>query len=266
MRMVEDIERLRTLRDGIRLFRGCTLEEVQCILKHADTRFLYNGQLVFREGGPADILFVIMSGHVRVSRGDGTAETALATLEPGTTVGEMAFIDEGARSARGVAVGDTVVLEFRRGILGAVAPAVLEKLLRNLFAIIAGRLRDANTRPAVAPAEARPDFTEIELRGAKFNGAVFTGVEARDVDFRGADLRGADLRGADLRGAQMGGADLRGVDLAGIIDTESDPPKDVSYSAWSRHDTRPDWGALDAPSRRLRGIRASSKTLSPSGD
>jgi len=264
--MVEDTGRLRALRDGIRLFRGCTLEEVRQVLKHANTRFLYDGQLVFREGAPADVLFVIISGHVLVSRGEGTGEAALATLDPGTTVGEMAFIDEVARSARGVAVGDTVVLEFRRDIFGSVDSAVLEKLLRNLFAIIAGRLRAANARPPTGLEHGGPDLSGVELRGAKMNRAVLTGLVAHEVDLRGADLRGADMRGADLRGAQLSGADLRDVDLSGIIDAGSAPPKDVPCGLSTSTNPASDWRDLDAPSRRVRRIRTATKTLSSSGD
>jgi CRP-like cAMP-binding protein len=254
--MTEGTERLRALRERIRLFRGCTLDEIRRLLKHATTRFLYDAQLIFREGAPADILFVIISGGVCVSQGDGDA--ALATLGPGMTVGEMAFIEQRGRSARGVAMGDTVVLEFRRAMLGILDPPLLEKLLRNLFATLASRLRSANTRRPMG-AQPGPDLSGADLRGAKMNRSVLTGVVAHDIDLRGADLRGADLRGADLRGAQLAGADLRAVDLTGIIDDQATPPLEVSCRTLEDCDAEASWADLDGPTRRLRRIRAAAK-------
>ena len=257
--MIEGTERLRALRERIRLFRGCTLDEIRRLLKHATTRLLYDAQLIFREGAPADILFVIISGGVRISRGDDAGDEALATLGPGTTVGEMAFIEQSARSARGVALGDTVVLEFRRAILAAVEASLLEKLLRNLFSTLASRLRTANTRRPVGGQHGGPDLSGADLRGAKMNRSVLTGLVARDVDLRGADLRGADLRGADLRGAQLAGVDLRGVDLTGIIDDQSTPPLEVACRTLADCDEDASWSDLDESTRRLRRIRAAAK-------
>jgi CRP/FNR family transcriptional regulator, cyclic AMP receptor protein len=67
-----------------------------------ETRLVQAGGVIFREGDPADELFVIKSGNVRIQVGNKT----VADLPADTIFGEMALIDNEPRSASATALTD----------------------------------------------------------------------------------------------------------------------------------------------------------------
>ena len=94
------------------------------------------GDDVFRAGDPADCLYVIRSGRVRI-HADGRE---LETLEPGAIFGEMALVDGSPRSATATAV-DAVTLvsldEHRFQMLVQKTPYFVQEVMR----VMAKRLR-----------------------------------------------------------------------------------------------------------------------------
>jgi len=76
---------------------------------------LQEGQVLFEEGSRGSSLFFVSSGHVQISkRVANGAFKDLAILGPGDCFGEMALIEDVARSARASASGAAVVLELAR--------------------------------------------------------------------------------------------------------------------------------------------------------
>jgi CRP/FNR family cyclic AMP-dependent transcriptional regulator len=67
-----------------------------------DLQLLAAGQVLFSEGDQGDVMFVLMSGTADIIVHDKVVETAGA----GAIVGEMAMIDDNARSAMVVARSD----------------------------------------------------------------------------------------------------------------------------------------------------------------
>ena len=65
------------------------------IFHHSDTQAFKAGQLIFKEGEPGKVMYVISEGEVDILVGSLLVETA----GPGSIVGEMALIDHGPRSA-----------------------------------------------------------------------------------------------------------------------------------------------------------------------
>jgi CRP-like cAMP-binding protein len=57
------------------------------------------GALVFKEGDPSDLAFVILSGRVAIVRKSPQGELTLAELGTGAMFGEMSLVDERPRSA-----------------------------------------------------------------------------------------------------------------------------------------------------------------------
>ncbi len=53
------------------------------------------GENIFREGAPADSMYVLIEGAAEIVLGGGVVEQA----GPGALIGEMALIDEGTRAA-----------------------------------------------------------------------------------------------------------------------------------------------------------------------
>lgn len=73
------------------------------LFRHAtDLHTLPAGQTLFREGDSGEFMYVLMSGTAEILVHHRVVETA----EAGAIIGEMAMIDEGARSATVVAKSD----------------------------------------------------------------------------------------------------------------------------------------------------------------
>jgi CRP-like cAMP-binding protein len=64
-----------------------------------DTRHFLSGELIFKEGDRADVMYVVQSGEVEVSLKGGLVEI----LGEGNIFGEMSLINEEPRSATAVA-------------------------------------------------------------------------------------------------------------------------------------------------------------------
>ena len=65
------------------------------------------GDTIIFEGGEGRTAFLIVSGSVEVSVGEGSKARALGTLEAGEVFGEMCLIEPGPRSATVKALTDT---------------------------------------------------------------------------------------------------------------------------------------------------------------
>ena len=95
------------------------------------------GEKIFSVGDPADAAFLLLEGEVTLElEVDGTRRR-LATLTPGFSFGEFAFVDADARpvGVRAETAGECLVLSLEafEGV-GAAEPALQAALLRNLLA------------------------------------------------------------------------------------------------------------------------------------
>jgi CRP-like cAMP-binding protein len=131
------------------LLGGLTTEELALVEDAVVMLEVPAGEVVFREGDHADAIYFILSGLVSVRLGlsDRGRDRRLATLGPGVAVGEMAFLDEGRRSADVVAERDTVLARLSIEDLHAIgkqAPGATGTFAANLARNLSGRLRRAN--------------------------------------------------------------------------------------------------------------------------
>jgi glutaminase len=131
------------------LLGGLTVDELAMVERAAVVRRVPAGEVVFREGDQADAIYFVLSGLVSVRlplAGEGR-DRRLATLGAGVAVGEMAFLDEGRRSADLVAVRDSVLARLSIDDLHAIgrrSPRVIATFSANLARNLSGRLRRAN--------------------------------------------------------------------------------------------------------------------------
>lgn len=110
-------------------------------------RRLHDGEPLFRQGDPADGLYVLTLGSVSVIGHDGTSTQRYLSLSPGMTIGETALLDGGGRSADAVADGFTTLHHLggealRR--LQAEHPGIATRLYRNIAVHLSRRLRAAS--------------------------------------------------------------------------------------------------------------------------
>jgi len=98
------------------------------------------GDVIFREGDPADELFIVKTGKVEIRLGN----RLLDTLPELSIFGEMALIDHGPRSATAVAATDaTLVPVGEKQFLLMVSRTPYFAL--NVMRVLVQRLRTSNT-------------------------------------------------------------------------------------------------------------------------
>lgn len=74
-----------------------------------------SGQELFREGDPGDALYVLVAGSIGISATDSFGRLNLiARVTPPQTIGEMALLSNGKRSATATVIRDSVLLELDR--------------------------------------------------------------------------------------------------------------------------------------------------------
>ncbi|MBL8614054.1 MAG: cyclic nucleotide-binding domain-containing protein [Deltaproteobacteria bacterium] len=137
---------LTALLDALPGFRGLPPGALAELALLGEPRRLRAGQLLFREGEPADQALLLLSGKLAASVGLGAASRALGEVHPGELVGELALLGRGQRRSADVTavVGGVGLLvgpdTLRRG---ASSPAVAA-LERQLLGTLTRRIRKTN--------------------------------------------------------------------------------------------------------------------------
>jgi CRP-like cAMP-binding protein len=70
------------------------------------------GELIFKEGDDADVLYMIHKGKVEIKKKSGNIQKTLQVLGEGEFVGEMAVIDSLPRSANAIALEECHLIEM----------------------------------------------------------------------------------------------------------------------------------------------------------
>ena len=121
----------------VSLFSSCSNKDLEKIAKAGDEVTMEAGSLVVDQGQTGREAFVILKGSATVRRNG----KKVATLGPGSVVGELSFLDHGPRTASVVADTDCVMLVISQrqflGVLDSI-PALSHKMLATL----AGRIRE----------------------------------------------------------------------------------------------------------------------------
>ena len=105
-------------------------------MKEGELGKIYSdGDIIFREGDIGEVMYVIQSGNVKVTKKTDSGEVLLATLENGEVFGEMALFDRQPRSATVVASGDARILSVDKKKLFSMIsrdPTLVFKMLESM--------------------------------------------------------------------------------------------------------------------------------------
>jgi NTE family protein len=96
---------------NVRVFAALPPEMVERIAELATDVSVARGEWLFREGGPADAVYVVRVGHLEVLQERPRLES-FNTLTRGAVLGELALLSESVRSASIRALRDTEVLKI----------------------------------------------------------------------------------------------------------------------------------------------------------
>ncbi len=105
------------------------------------------GENLFDENDPADSLFIIQSGQVRLFRPKGRGYIELAVLRSGEMIGEMAYFGDGQkrRSCSAAAIVNTEAIEISFQAFGKTL-SELTPWLRSIIHSLVSRLKIANEK------------------------------------------------------------------------------------------------------------------------
>jgi CRP-like cAMP-binding protein len=125
------------------LFNQLDDAELVSLLARAELVEFEQGEYPVEEGDHGTHLFVILAGQVRITKRAFGVQKTLETLGPGECFGEMALVEQRARSASARAISHCKLLRLDQD---AIAPLheISAKIYRNIAVLLSRRLRHLN--------------------------------------------------------------------------------------------------------------------------
>ncbi|MBC7282466.1 cyclic nucleotide-binding domain-containing protein [Hoeflea sp.] len=142
MALNDDIALLST----VSLFRDIGEDKLRLIAFGAERRKMQPGQVLFRQGTPADCAFVVADGRFELTSKDRDGHTtALGMAERGALLGELAMVTAVDRSMTAIAPDNAEVIRINRPLFRRmleeypdIAGIVRQRIADNLAALNAG--------------------------------------------------------------------------------------------------------------------------------
>jgi CRP/FNR family cyclic AMP-dependent transcriptional regulator len=143
------------------IFQGVEPSAVSALTKQLQPIRFPRGHMLFTEGQPGDLLYIVISGKVKIGqRSPDGRENLLAILGPSDMFGELSIFDPGPRTSSATTITEVHAVSMNRDELRvwiADRPAIAGQLLR----VLARRLRRTNNNLADLI------FTDVPGRVAK---------------------------------------------------------------------------------------------------
>ena len=125
---------------GMQMFRYLSYKELVRISNISEMAELEPDQVIFSAGQPGDAMYVVLSGKVKLTKG----ETVVTELARGAHFGEMALVDRSVRSLGAKAAEATrLVVIHRKDFYEIIKrePALATKMLWSFVQVLGQRLR-----------------------------------------------------------------------------------------------------------------------------
>ena len=155
--MLRDPSHLETILHALRAsvaFGECSDEQLRGIVPLLTPRSYESGAVVVCEGDAATDFFIVLDGEVEVTKhAVGGDAHRLTTLGPGTSFGEVALVDRGARSATVRALVPTTVAALSMTVLDEAVAGdanARARMLAGLARFLAQRLRGVSETTVAA--------------------------------------------------------------------------------------------------------------------
>jgi CRP-like cAMP-binding protein len=136
-----DYNRLRSLT----IFSDLDKNELEIVYKRVFEQSIKKGSLLFVEGEPGELLYIIMSGCVEIiKKTKDNEKIVLATMGANDIVGEMSLIDSEPRAATARTSADSVLMVITKQKFNEILqsdPRIAAKILMGLLKVISRRLR-----------------------------------------------------------------------------------------------------------------------------
>jgi CRP-like cAMP-binding protein len=156
-------DRILEILSRLHLFRGLTPDAMEGFLPVLRPVRFEAGETLFRQGQAGRTAFIIVKGAVRIDVETPTRGClTVATLVGGETVGEIALVDPGPRTATATALEPTACFALTTEGLKTLQegrPDLVARVLLNLSRTISARLRTVDETLAAAMAADASAFT-----------------------------------------------------------------------------------------------------------
>ncbi len=108
-------------------------------------RAFKRGSLMFIEGEPGDEMFIVKTGKIKVLKQEGGKTIELATLGPGSVIGEMSLLIDMPRAATAQVLEDTAAIAINRTVLEDTYTKIPSWFV-TVIKVLVGRLHDTLKR------------------------------------------------------------------------------------------------------------------------
>lgn len=129
---------------SVPLFAGLDARTLARLSQEGKRRTYEPGEAIVTQDAPASALYVILRGHVAVERGQAEPQALVGELGPGDFFGELALIEEHARTATVRATEETECILFVAWEFAALLkehPGIAVPIMKALIARIHRRER-----------------------------------------------------------------------------------------------------------------------------
>ena len=127
------------------LFKGCTAEDFELLSGLFQTRQVKPNTTIFSEKMPAEALYIVKSGKIKISVMEGEGdEIGLLELGPGDFFGEIALIQESSRAVTARAETAVEIIMLARKDFAALLdldPRVAAKITLAIARLLAMRVK-----------------------------------------------------------------------------------------------------------------------------
>jgi CRP/FNR family transcriptional regulator, cyclic AMP receptor protein len=130
---------------SLTIFKELNKNELEIVSKHVFEQSVKKDSILFAEGMPGELLYVIISGCVEIIKETKhNGKIVLATIGTNDIVGELSLIDFEPRSATCKTSEDSVLLVINKNSFNEILksdPHIAVKVLMGLLKIVSRRLR-----------------------------------------------------------------------------------------------------------------------------
>ena len=117
-------------------------EALRILAIGAESRYVHDGDVLFREGEIADAGYVVQEGSFTLASDDSRGGVAPVTVGPGALLGELALLTETVRLATATATEPSAVIRIPRKLFLKMLEGYPDAA-RRLREVIASRTREA---------------------------------------------------------------------------------------------------------------------------
>jgi hypothetical protein len=96
----------------IKVLACLTDPQLECFLQLVELQTIPAGTVLARQGDPADAMYLLVEGELRVRIQVGARENSLDNLESGQFFGEISLLDHGPRMANIVSIRDSTIIKI----------------------------------------------------------------------------------------------------------------------------------------------------------